>query len=103
MSSALTLLGDAVRLLFIFVLSLGSFASANVPSTSIHLYGFMPLILKASLSRQAEGIYFVHEISNSRDGYVVQLETDSPSVMYDGQNIAVVEGQATLTEVVHQE
>ena len=80
-----------------------SVAAAMVSSTSLQVSGVVPLVLQASVIRESNLSYAVHEISNSRDGYVVTLETDAASATYEGQPIQIVEGQAIITRIATQD
>ncbi len=73
-------------------------------SDSITVSGSVPLVLQANALRISDYTYQVHEISNNSDGYLVEIETDSSTIKYAGQNILFTNGQsAILTQVFSQD
>jgi hypothetical protein len=87
--------------LLIFIFSPSAFAMSS--TADIGVYGVVPLQLQVTLLETTAQNYLVHEVSNSREGYQVRIETDSPEVNYNGRSIHVVDGEAVITQVAAQD
>lgn len=79
--------------------------AATTSNGQFTVSGTVPVTLKASITQSPSNplTYSVHEVSNSPTGYTIILYTDATSATYNGSNVDLTDGQATITQVPSQD